>query len=592
MGKKSGAKKKKRAEKVERAEASSPPKAAKKKKAEKLKSGLFKASMLNKKKVLGGAFVAIMIAILVSVGYLLFEKAFKAMPLAKLLPADSTVMILEMNSNTEHNQFRKSFQLLKNHPEYSQKKLISSLEQKFTMNFESDLRPWLGRQIGAALVKSKAEEGYLNVLYFAEVVSKKAAKDALMKHEGSINTYANQETYMTSGPYFATFLGDYLVLSDAEQAIYEAIDNFSDAEKLYTTSTYRKISNNLPINKAAFLYLNFDQITDSFFRYFQFLGEKGLSMENLGPFLELFDAEGIALIAMDNNFAMQNFLALDGELAKNIKYPTSIAKYNAKLTDYVLENSLAFWGGENLEAQLKRILEILAGGNESTLIVFDNLINSYTQKYFGPDINFNYDILPLFKNEFALAIEELGDEHVYKLLIELSDFEQDSLKLHEIASNFASQGAIFEPKIVEHTLEDGTVTKELVAVPEEIVKSESDYKGTAIFELKLGKQNWGIYYAIIDDIAVIATNTEGVKSTVDITENSKVSLGSTEKFTKHIFPVLSSSDEVSYFNLDALMPILFSDKDIPNFVEIIASLSSGRNYFNDGVVTINYINIK
>lgn len=552
-----------------------------------------KGEGINKRKILSGAFVIIMIAILLSTGYLLFQKAFKASPLAKILPADSTIAILEINTNFDHNQTSKTLNLLSKYPEYSKEKLLEKIEEKFVVDYSSDLKSWLGRQIGTAIVNSKKDEGHINTLFFAEIANKKEALDFLKRQNSSTNTYNGYETYMINGPKYLTFLGNYLVISDADQAIYELIDEQKNGnDKLYGTADYRKINNNLPLNKEAFLYINFDQIRDSVFQYFSFLGEKGLSMENLGPFLKLFDAEGIALVAMDDNFAIQSFLSLDDDLAKNIEYMSFPAKYNANLANYVLNDTLAFFGGSNLEAQLKRILGILAGGSESSLIVFDNIINSYAQKYFGPDTNFNRDILPLFNKEFAVAIENYENGHSYKLLIELDSPQADSIKLHELASNFASIGAIFEPKIVDYTLPDGTISKEIIAIPEEIVKSESEYKKNTIFELKLGKQNWGIYYAMLDKVAVIATSSDGVKSAIDAGDREKISLRSTNIFSKHIAPVLKSSDEVSYFNIEKLLPVLFKDKNIPGFVKIIASLSSGRNYFNDGIITINYIHIK
>ena len=36
--------------------------------------------------------------------------------------------------------------------------------------------------------------------------------------------------------------------------------------------------------------------------------------------------------------------------------------------------------------KIKRILEILAGGNRSKLVVFDSLIENYTEKYFGENL--------------------------------------------------------------------------------------------------------------------------------------------------------------------------------------------------------------
>jgi len=604
MGRKSNAKKNRRKKKAESKEKeikkgfftklkpSLKPKKKTKKKQKKAKKKL--KIKINRKKLFGWVFTLIMLAILVSVGHLLFQKAFRAQPIAKILPADRTIAFIEINTNFEHNQLLKTFNLLENQPQYSREKLIEKVEIELNLNYEKELKPWVGREIGAAILNPQDHEDDIQIVYFVEVLNPKAAEKFLNQQRPTKNQYSNQTTYKIDGPsdshYHSTFINDYLFFSSQEKAIFDLIDD-QKSQTLHGSSKYRKIDNNLPLNKVAFLYTDFDLMSDSFFQSFAILGENGLSMNLLEPFLNLFDAEGISLIAMNDNFAIQSFLSLDQTVVDKIDYLNFQEKYTAKLADYVTEDNLTFWGGENLEYQLKRIIELLAGGDETTLLVFDSLLQNYTQKYFGADTNFNEDILPLFRNEFAFVIEPLEGENIYKLLLELDSPQKDAINLHEIANSFAKVGAIFEPKIVTHTLEDGTVTKEIVAIPEEVEKSESKYKETTISELKMGQQGWGVYYALVDDIAVIATHIEGVKSTIDTFQGDLRSLRSTELFSKHIEPVLKSSDEVAYFNIEGLIPVLFDD-DVAPIMKIIGSISSGRNYFNDGVVTINYLHIK
>ncbi len=573
---------KKESSKKTKKKASKPAKKAKKKKKLKIK--------LNRKKIFGWVFTIILLAILVSVGHLLFQKAFRAQPIAKILPAERTIALMEVNTNFEHNQSLKTFHLLRNYPEYSREKLIESIATKLTLDYEKEVKPWLGRAVGAAILNPKDHEEKIQTLYFIEVLNPKGARKFINQRKPTKNEHSNYITYMVEGPLYSVFIDDYLVLSPQENAIYDLIDDQTN-QKLYSDSKYRKIDNNLPLNKVAFLYTDFDMMNDSLFQSFEVLSENGLSMSLMEPFLNLFDAEGISLIAMNENFAIQSFLSLDPGVVDKIDYLSYQEKYTAQLANFISKDNLAFWGGENLEYQLKRIIELLAGGEESTLEVFDSLLQNYTQKYFGSDTNFSKDILPLFRNEFAFTIEKPEDKNIYKLLLELDSPQKDAINLHEIANSFAKVGAIFEPKVVEHVLEDGTVTKEIVAIPEEVVKGESSYKETTIHELKMGTQGWGIYYTLIDDVAVIASDVEGVKSSIDTASGDLVSFRSTELFSKHVEPVLKSSDEISYFNIESLLP-MFYEEDVPGALDIIGSLSSGRNYFNDGVVTINYLHIK
>lgn len=563
-----------------------------KKKEKELKKPRFQ---INKKKLFGGVLILIMLAVLFSVGYLLFQKAFRAEPIAKLLPADSTIAILEINTNFEHNQLNKAFNLLKNQPEYTKEKLIEKAEKTLGLNYQNDLKPWLGRQVGLALLNSGKEKGTVYDLYFAEFVSRINLDKFFEKYKPEENIYIGKKTYLINTPngkLYMTLINNYLFFTSSEQAIFQLLDSQNSSNgKLYSSRQYRKVDDNLPLNRTAFLFFNFDQLSDGFFQHFAILSESGINSTVLKPFLNAFDAEGGALIAMENNFAIQSFASLDEKVSKNSEYLSFQKKYTARLADFLTAETVAFWGGENLEYQLKKILEILNGGDQSSLTLFDRVLENYSQKYFGQDTNFKEDILPFFKKEFAFAIEKNNAENSYKLLFELESPQTDTVKLHQLAGNFAAQGAIFEPKIVEHTLEDGTIGKEIIAVPEEIIKNESNYNDITINELKMGKQNWGIYYTVINNVAVVANNIDAVKNTIDLSGNNSSALSSADVFNSSIKPILNSSDEVSYFNFDAIMPLIFK-QNIPDIFKIMYSLGSGRNYFNDGVMTINYLHIK
>ncbi len=547
---------------------------------------------VNKKKLFGGILTVIMLAILISVGYLLFQKAFRPQPIAKFLSEESTVAILEINSNFEHNQLRKTFNLLKKYPQYSKGEVIKYAEKFSTFNYKQDIEPWLGREIGVALLNSKKEAGKINTLFFAEFLSSQNLVKFIEKKDPAENIYKEQKTYLISGSLYVTKIGNYAFFSKDQQAIYELIDAQSpETAKLYNSSKYRKVENNLPLSRTAFLYFNFDQINEGFLHYFPFLTEKGLSMGLLKPFLRTFDGEGLAVVAMDNNFAIQSFLGLNEDVTKNFEHLGSQENYDATLTNYISLDTIAFWGGENLENQLNRLIEILGGENDSAMMTFDTIARNYVHKYFGTDMDFRQDVLSLFKDEYAFVMEQIGEKNIYKFLFELSS-DNDISKIEELADGFAGVGAVFEPKIVEHTLEDGTVGREVVAIPEEILKNEIKYNDIVIHELKMGTQGWGIYYAILNDIGVVSTELDGVKNTSDLVKDGKNSLRSTVIFKNEISPVLNSSDELNYFNLGKFLKLIFKGEKIPDFLGIIESLSSGRNYFNNGVVTINYLHIK
>lgn len=528
----------------------------------------------HKKKIFGGVLVLIMGVLLISFSYLLFQKTFRPAPIASLLPEKQTVALVEMNINPDHNQVIKALSLLKKHQDYNLDALLNYTSQKLTLDYKADLKPWLGRQMGVAYLNS--EENTINEIYFLEVANKPAADKFLSTKSPKI---------------FTAYVDDYLVITKTESALKQL--KFSD--DLYHSDKYRRIDDNLPIQRLGLFYLDFENMTDSFFKHFTFLSEKGLSTQKMGPLLNSLDAEGMALIALEDKLAVQSFLSLDEEIVDTLQYLPTKAKYEANLTKYLPANTLIFWGGENVGNQLKRLSEIMAGGDPLNITIFDQLVQNYTAQYFGGDINFNRDILPLVENEFAFSIEKNNQQQIYKFLLKLDDPQKDKVKLQELANNFASIGAVFKPKVVETILQDGTVSREIVAVPEEVTKSESTYENQQIFELKLGDKDFGLYYTFLEDVAVFSSQKAGIVSTLDTLkkgpEGQAQNLQSSALFQNTIGPVLRNADEVSYFEFATISGLLGSQEEWPKFITIIDAVSTGRNYFNDGIITLNYLHL-
>lgn len=540
-----------------------------------------KSQKITKGQMFGAVLTIIMLGILISVGFLLFQKVFRAQSVARLLPEQETILTIELNSNLDHHQLTKAFKLLENHQEYSQRILTAMVDKKFQVNFQDDIEPWLGREVGMALIESKSDKSLVNTVYFAEILSQPAAELFLQNLPAELSQYKY------------AFIKEILFFSENEAAIRE-LEEFQAGEgtSLNANQQYRKIANNLPINRMAFAYINFDKVSTELFQQFSFFDNDNaaIPVEMISPFLNLLDSEGMALIALDDKFAIQSFLNLNTKNTANQLMPIT-EKYGAALTTYVPEDVIALWGGQNLETQMKRFLEIFAAGDKMVMPIMEKILQSYTQVYFGTEISLYRDILPIFSQEYLFVIEENETDYILKVVVELGDSFDGRESIHNIANNFARVGAVFEPTIISHVLPDGTNAQEIVAIPEEMRRNESDYRGVTIHEIEIGGRDQGIFYAFFEDKAVISSNIDGIKSTIDIINGERESLQSAEKYTVFIEPILKNSDEITYLNFEKLLPVIFQKSSIPNFLKPITSLSSGRNYFNDGIVTIDYLEI-
>ncbi len=562
-----------------------PAKKTKEKKKKTAKAEKTKKLKINKQKLAGVLLVIIVLSALCCIGYLLFKKAFSPNPLAKLIPADETVVLLELNTNENHTQVIRTFDLLEEYPEFSKENLIQKAEEKFALDYK-EISLWLGRNVGMAILNTDTEE--LDVLYFAEVIDNEEFKKFIKNTTSASFKYLGKNVFRINN-FYLTLEKNHLAMSEKKESIERFIEfNKSSNPSLIGSSPYRRINNNLPVNKLGFLYLDFSKLSDGFFQKYPILSEKGLSMAVVEPLIQVFEAEGFAFIALEDNFSIQSFMILDTEKLKDSDYLNIRKKYTASLTSYLDKNTLAFWGGENLQIQTKRFLDILAGGSEVNLFIFESVFQSYGEKYFGEGVNFEKEILSLFRNEYVFAIEEGKNDNVYKLIIKLDNKDQLA-KIHELANKFANIGGIFEPKIVEHILEDGTVSREIRAIPEKIIKNKSEYKNSTIYHLEMGQRDWGIFFVFIKNIAVFATSLESIHDTIDLVEDSSENLKNSEVFDLSIQPILRSSDEITYLDFKEIAP--FFIKEIEDFpvLDIISKFSSGRNYFHDGIVTIHYI---
>jgi len=546
---------------------------------------------VTKQTIFGGILVLIMLSILISVGFLLFSKAFKATPIAKILPDKNVIFEMELNTNFEHKQVIKAENLLVKYPDFSKENLSKYIEGKFSVKFDDDVKPWIGRSMGFAYINSDKSVNVINEYYFAEVASSQNAEAFLNKNKTKTE-YAGHDIYSLPNKAYATFIDDYMFLSFGPQSLNELIDLKKNSGSLYDSPKYRRIDDNLPINKVAFAYLDFSNITNNFLTKISYISESGISLELVSPLVKLFDADGLAIIATDTNFVVQNFLSLNRTQLKDNKYIVFDTKYKGELLKYLSPDALVFWGSQNLEYQVGRISEVLSGGNDGSDILFDNIIQTYTQKYFGLDTNFKNDILPLLKDEFAFDFTTEKNEKVYTVLVKLVDEDKDAATIEKLADNFIKVGGILEPKIVEHTLIDGTNAREVIAVPEQITKTEEDYKDYKIVSIKVGSQPWGIYHVIADDIAIISNNLESLKNKIDVINGDKKGLSNTIVYENQISPLLKNADEVSFISLDKFLPTFLNSRSMSPLLSALKSLSSGTNYFNDGIVTINYLDIR
>lgn len=543
--------------------------------------------------------------LLAGAGFLLYERILRPTDLSNYLPKDSTFALVEFDLGGKESQ--DLYAHMSKYPVYQKENLTNQINALLNIDYSKDVEPWIGRQIGLALLKTKAENqaqaavapvAFVEVKNFNQALSflqnQKLAdgKDALqiVEFEGE-----SLYQYTTGHSLYLAFLDDYLVLG-LEPAVVKNVLQVAKEGKntLNESEKYNKIAANLSSDSIVFGYFDVDELTNFILDSPNFVAKNGFILTTFEPFLSIFDAEGFTVTFEDKNLQVQTFTSLNKDLLDGKEFLTFKEKYNANLAQFAKEDAMVVWGGMNLEKQLKRIADILGKGSEASMMIFEGVLEAQKNIYFGQDVSLQNDIYPLINKEFILALYDAETPQV-EVVLELDD-EADSLeKIRKIVDGFVKENAVFKPEVREVKLEDGTVGQEIVGVPEEVKNTEFDHNGQKIFAITLGSKNWGVYWFVQGKKLFLATQKELIEKVIDGLEKP---LSSSELFRTNIKPILSHADEVNYINLQKFLPHFLPTVEngdgniIQLYTDPFAAISSGKNYFDDGISTIHNIAFK
>ena len=557
---------------------------------------------LKPQKIFGTLLALIMTTILIVVAVQLFQKNFRPTPLADLLPAEATSALVEINTYADHTQLTKAKELL-SQTEYSTENLAKLIEEKLKLNPMTTATKWLGRQVGAAEIEIDPEKP-LKTVYFVEVTNKKEVISLIdQSAEAHLNTLVKTEdkdqalyswTIRSESnnrdedyQMHASFLEEYLIISKDYDVLLFLINNNKDKrfQVVSDLDSYDEVSSETPFNKIGFLFINQYVANEKLQAKYSRISGQSIYIAAQGPLSNLSKAEGMALIAKDNHFEIRNYTALKDDYLSGNRYTRTIRNYKANLAKFIPQNQAIVWGGENIETQIKRLVALLSEGSTTTNEIFEGVIQNYVEKYLGGSIQLEEDIFDLMDNEFLLSLEQKSDKEGfdYTMLIELDSPSQDALTIQKIAQSFSEVGAVFEPKIQEIELEDGTKAKEIVAIPSTLMKSETVQGDNTIYKMETEDGGFGMFYAIQLDKVIISTNLKTLEKSLSLAANeSDESILKDPKFAKLLGPSLQASDELIYIDSQALYPE----------TKLMKSLSLSRQYFDSGFNSYFFINVE
>lgn len=560
-------------------------------------------SETQKQKFKGAAMVLVGIFMIGFVCYFLYTRLFRPESLAHFLPADSTVGFLEVNIDGDSDQGRKFSKLFEKYPVYQSSNLVQLANLVFPVDYKNDIEPWIGRKIGIVLMKQIQDDNNVKVLMFIENKSSDKTlnflKSRALANAGDelLTDIYNGYTiyhYKLSQNYSFAFINNYLVMAGNDALLKQILDAQGTGNKLQDDPVFQKVNNNLPPSGIMSGYGNMQKLFETMLKNPLFQGQKAKDILELQPFMKMFAAEGFTLVANDNNLTAQVFEAIDRTQLQGDTYLTYSDKYEGKLLELAGENSIFFAGGHDLYKELKRIGEIFSKGTSIDSTLFNGILEAQKNKYFGKDIAFESDIYPLLKNEYLMTIENNFEQPVVSVFMNLSDKNDDMIRVEKLVNAFINKRAIFSPQIKEVTLPDGTKGQEIVASAEDITRSDAQYNGYNVTSLQLGNMPWSINFAVMDNTLAISTDLTTLHNIIDrkngkLTTNLRVS----DNFTRTVLPVMRTADEVLHIKLGALIPVLGLDQNqaVKPYVEGFNSLTMAKNFFDDGISTLYVIDV-
>jgi hypothetical protein len=301
------------------------------------------------------------------------------------------------------------------------------------LDYEADIRPWLGDQLSMAVQPRGVDPEDADVLAIVAVKDRELAVEALGRISQDLGVSAVAESHegvelMVSEEASWALLEDVLLIGSTPDAVRSGVDADADrASSLADSPRFARAMGEIPADHLASAYVDLQALAASTEVVAQ---TGGYSTASLALLVE---QEGLRLVGaapFDSDAASdqeQEAFRLSGEAATLASWMP--AETQAQLTMFGLSQSL-----QAAESQL--------GSGEGGDALGDLLSQVRFAVGFGLGISLDDDVLPLFDNETALALTSLDEATPSgQLLLRPSDTAGAEAALARIRQSLEQRGA-------------------------------------------------------------------------------------------------------------------------------------------------------
>src|SRR3989339_28495 len=550
------------------------------------KPAVKKDTLPLKNKLINGAILLIILTAFSLMAIFMAQKVLEPTNLGNILPANQTVAFATINVADLSTKTTLSEDYSLN-PANLEKTVAGYLNQE---SFDL-LKSWFGSQIAIALIADTNQS--IEKIYFLEYQSRSEAEkflNSLTVEDESLSreTYEGHTiySYSLSQNFSACFISNYMVISQNAEILKLIIDSSKgSSSNLKSLSAYNTIADNLPYDATGIAFWNVELYPDlaaSYLPIYDMIPEALIA-----PVMSIFNGFGAAIQANADGFYIQTYTSVDKELLADNSYFSLVKKYNADLATFIPSEPEMFFGGENLQGEIAKTVSVFQQFNESAAIIFEGILRGAIKDYFGDSIDVDDDVYPIFEDEYAISAYE-NEEGVkkYLILVGLGDSEEKQIHIDTLKQGFLTQQIYSEPYVKTYVLQDGSEGKEVVADLVEILNEQVVYGSNTIDMFYLSNGTSLAYMTVLNNTLAISTDLDLLKQSVDLMNGSgSESFEDTENMLA-LTSIIGSADEASVIDIGAMKDSEFWGIE---FFSPFSSISSGKNFFDDGIATFHML---
>ena len=421
---------------------------------------------------------------------------------ARLVPADALVYV-HVSTDAGRGEDERLLALLEKFPSYARlrERFENMIGQAGAFDFERDVRPWLGKEAGLALLDSGGSAA--NVLLLLEVADEPKAQGQLLRAAGAAGGVDHRGIAVRRfGGVAAAFAGGFLAIGQ-EAAVKAAIDRHRGSGPALGPAP-----ESLPAGRSAELRLSADGVRRVLRPQAGFLGALGALVDH--PALR-----GLTVSVIPEEEGARLHVRQDKRVATG-------EPFAPELIDSVTDDAAAYVGINGLEAA-GAVLGA-AGGGEILTRIQERL----------PDIDFERDVVAPLRGEVAVSVTPALPVPVISLVARTRDEARTRDALSRV------RGSVAELLVPEDAQAGGQVP----TFQERRVGNVTAYA----LALAPGVE---VLYAVFDGRLVVSTSVAGIRRAA----KGGGSLREDERFERSVSELPQQVEALVFLDLAQLLTL-------------------------------------